>query len=325
MIITRTPFRISFVGGGTDLPSFYHQHEGCVLSATIDKYMYIVLHPTFNKKDTIIKYNKTEIVKNVADIQHPIARELLLKHNISGIEVTSMADVLSGTGLSTSSAYTVGLLNALHNYKDEYYSQAQIAEEACDLELNILKEPIGKQDQYGTAIGGLKMIKFLPNEEVKIKPIYLKHDVMQALNQNLLLFYTGITHSAGAILKEQNKNIIDEKEKFDKLVQMTDLVYDARRALTSENLDEIGYLLHRNWELKRTLASKITNSIIDRYYDTALDNGALGGKLLGAGSGGFLLFYCPKEKQQQLRSALDLIEMPFMFEDEGTKVIYYNR
>ena len=325
MIITRTPFRISLIGGGTDLPSFYHQHEGCVLSTTIDKYMYIVLHPTFNKEDTIIKYNKTEIVRDIKDIQHPIARELLLKHNVNGIEVTSMADVLSGTGLSTSSAYTVGLINALHNYKNEYYSQAQIAAEACDLELNVLNEPIGKQDQYGTAIGGIKMIKFLPNEEVKIKPIYLKYDVMKALNENLLLFYTGITHSASAILKEQSKNIIDEKEKFDKLVQMTDLVYDARRALTNENLDEVGYLLHKNWELKRTLASKITNSIIDRYYDIALDSGALGGKLLGAGSGGFLLFYCPKEKQQQLREALDLIEMPFIFEDEGTKVIYDNR
>ena len=325
MIITRTPFRISLVGGGTDLPSFYHQHEGCVLSTTIDKYMYIVLHPTFNKEDTIVKYNKTEIVRNVKDIQHPIARELLLKHNVSGIEVTSMADVLSGTGLSTSSAYTVGLINALHSYKDEYYSQAQIAEEACDLELNILKEPIGKQDQYGTAIGGLKMIKFLPTDEVKIKPIYLKHDVMVALNNNLMLFYTGITHSASEILKEQSNNIINEKEKFDKLVQMTDLVYDTRRALSRENLDEIGYILHKNWMLKRELASKISNPIIDKYYNCAIDNGALGGKLLGAGSGGFLLFYCPQEKQNQLRTALDLVEMPFTFEEEGTKIIYYNR
>lgn len=322
MIITKTPFRVSFVGGGSDLPSFYHQHEGCVLSATINKYMYIVLHPTFNKQNTIVKYNKTEIVQNVKDIQHPIARELLLKHEVSGVEITSMADVLSGTGLSTSSAYTVGLINALHNYKDELYSQSQIAEEACDLELNILKEPIGKQDQYGTAIGGIKMIKFLPNEEVKVKPIYLKHDVMEELNNNLMLFYTGITHSASEILKEQSKNIINEQEKVDKLIQMTDLVYDARRALNNENLDELGYILHANWLLKRSLASKISNSIIDKYYNIALSNGALGGKLLGAGNGGFLLFYCPKEKQAQLRAALDLIEMPFTFEDEGTKVIY---
>lgn len=236
-----------------------------------------------------------------------------------------MADVLSGTGLSTSSAYTVGLINALYNYKDEYYSQAQIAEEACDLELNILKEPIGKQDQYGTAIGGMKMIKFLPDGEVKVKPIYLKHDIMKELNSNLILFYTGITHSASEILKEQSNNIINGKQKFDALVQMTDLVYDARRALNNEDLDEFGRILHKNWILKRSLASKISNPIIDKYYNIALSNGVLGGKLLGAGSGGFLLFYCPKEKQPQLRMALDLVEMPFSFEDEGTKVIYYNR
>lgn len=325
MIITRTPFRISLVGGGTDLPSFYHQHEGCVLSTTINKYMYVVIHPTFNQQDTIIKYNKTEIVQDIHNIRHPIARELLLKHNVKGVEIASMADVLSGTGLSTSSAYTVGLINALHNYKNELYSQAQIAEEACDLELNILKEPIGKQDQYGTAIGGIKMIKFLPNEEVKVKPIYLKYDIMNELNDNLILFYTGITHSAGEILKEQSQNIVDEKEKFDKMLQMTDLVYDVRRALNVGDIDEIGYLLHTNWVLKRSLASKITNPIIDKYYNIALKNGALGGKLLGAGNGGFLLFYCPKEKQPKLREALDLVEMPFKFEDEGTKVIYYSR
>ena len=169
------------------------------------------------------------------------------------------------------------------------------------------------------------MIKFLPNEEVKVKPIYLKYDIMQELNNNLMLFYTGITHSASEILKEQSQNIIDEKEKFDKMLQMTDLVYDARRALNTGDLDEIGYLLHTNWVLKRSLASKITNPIIDKYYNIALKNGALGGKLLGAGSGGFLLFYCPKSHQQRLREALDLVEMPFNFEDDGTKVIYYSR
>jgi len=153
----------------------------------------------------------------------------------------------------------------------------------------------------------------------------LKHDIMAALNNNLMLFYTGITHSASEILKEQSNNIINEKEKFDKLVQMTDLVYDTRRALSRENLDEVGYILHKNWMLKRELASKITNPIIDKYYNCAIDNGALGGKLLGAGSGGFLLFYCPQEKQNQLRAALDLVEMPFTFEEEGTKIIYYNR
>lgn len=325
MIITRTPFRVSFVGGGTDLPSFYHQHNGCVLSTTINKYMYIVLHPTFNNEDTIIKYNKTEIVQDINNIQHPIARELLKLHGLSGVEITSMADVLSGTGLSTSSAYTVGLLNAIHSYKNEYYSQAQIAEEACEFELGVLHEPIGKQDQYGTAIGGLKMIQFLPNENVKVKPIYLKRDVMIELNKNLILFYTGMTHSATSILKEQSSNILTDKQKVDKMLQMTDLVYDARRALERENLDDFGRILHTNWMLKRGLASKITNPFIDECYECALANGALGGKLLGAGNGGFLLFYCPQENQDQLRDALKLVEMPFTFEEEGTKIIYYNR
>lgn len=325
MIITRTPFRVSFVGGGTDLPSFYHQHNGCVLSTTINKYMYIVLHPTFNREDTIIKYNRTEIVQDVNNIQHPIARELLKLHDLSGVEITSMADVLSGTGLSTSSAYTVGLLNAIHSYKNEYYSQAQIAEEACEFELGILQEPIGKQDQYGTAIGGLKMIQFLPNESVKVKPIYLKRDLMIELNKNLILLYTGLTHSASSILKEQSTNIISDKQKVDAMLQMTDLVYDARRALERENLDDFGRILHTNWMLKRGLASKITNPFIDECYETALKNGALGGKLLGAGNGGFLLFYCPYEKQTQLKESLKLIELPFNFEEEGTKIIYYNR
>ena len=325
MIITRTPFRVSFVGGGTDLPSFYHQHNGCVLSTTINKYMYIVLHPTFNREDTIVKYNRTEIVQDINNIQHPIARELLKLHDLSGVEITSMADVLSGTGLSTSSAYTVGLLNAIHSYKNEYYSQAQIAEEACEFELGILHEPIGKQDQYGTAIGGLKMIQFLPNESVKVKPIYLKRDLMIELNKNLILLYTGLTHSASSILKEQSTNIISDKQKVDAMLQMTDLVYDARRALERENLDDFGHILHTNWMLKRGLASKITNPFIDECYETALKNGALGGKLLGAGNGGFLLFYCPYEKQTQLKESLKLIELPFNFEEEGTKIIYYNR
>lgn len=287
--------------------------------------MYIVLHPTFNNEDTIIKYNKTEIVQDVNNIQHPIARELLKLHGLSGVEITSMADVLSGTGLSTSSAYTVGLLNAIHSYKNEYCSQAQIAEEACEFELGVLHEPIGKQDQYGTAIGGLKMIQFLPNESVKVKPIYLKRDLMIELNKNLILFYTGMTHSATSILKEQSSNILTDKQKVDKMLQMTDLVYDARRALERENLDDFGRILHTNWMLKRGLASKITNPFIDECYECALANGALGGKLLGAGNGGFLLFYCPQENQDQLRDTLKLVEMPFTFEEEGTKIIYYNR
>ncbi len=323
MIITRTPFRVSFVGGGSDLASFYRRHEGCVLSTTINKYMYVVIHPTFNRDETIVKYNKTEIVGNCREIQHPIARQLLLDHQIDGVEIVSTADIPSGTGLSTSSAYTVGLIHALYAYQGKYCSQERIAREACETEIEKLGEPIGKQDQYGTAIGGLKIIRFLKDDTVEVEPLTLRRTLREALDENLLLFYTGMTHSAGEILKEQSANVTSEEDKYRNLVRMTELVYELREALSEENLDRFGEILHENWLLKRQLASKVSNGAIDKYYDLALANGALGGKLLGAGGGGFLLFYCPKENQPRLRSALyNLVELPFHMEQSGTKVIY---
>lgn len=323
MIITRTPFRISFAGGGSDLPSFYRRHEGCVLSTTINKYMYVVIHPTFNRKDTVIKYNKAETVRSVREIQHPIARQLLLDHKMEGVEIVSTADIPSGTGLSTSSAYTVGSIHALYAFQGKFCSQERIAREACELEIEKLGEPIGKQDQYGTAIGGVKLIRFLPDDTVDVEPLIITPDIRQKLDQNLLLFYTGMTHSAGEILKEQNSNVISEEDKFQNLVRMTELVYEMRTALISGHLDDFGAILNENWLLKRKLASKITNDVIDKYYQTAIDSGALGGKLLGAGGGGFLLFYCDKKYQNRLRSALsNLVELPFSLENSGTKVIY---
>lgn len=323
MIITRTPFRVSFAGGGSDLPSFYHRHEGCVLSTSINKYMYIDIHPTFNRGDTVIKYNRTETVTDIRKIQHPIARQLLLDHKMSGVEIVSTADIPSGTGLSTSSAYTVGLLHALYAFQGKYCSQERIAREACELEIDELGEPIGKQDQYGTAIGGLKFIRFFPDETVEVEPVIIKRSVLNQLNDNLLLFYTGETHSASQVLKEQNENICLEKSKFNNLVQMTKLAYEMRETLTNGDLDRFGEILHQNWLLKRELASKISNDTVEIYYKIAMENGALGGKLLGAGGGGFLLFYCPKEKQLRLRAALsDLTELPFNMENSGTKVIY---
>lgn len=323
MIITRTPFRISFVGGGSDLASFYEKHEGAVLSTTINKYMYVTIHPSFNKGETVIKYNKTETVSDVHKLQHPIARQLLLDHGIEGCEIVSTADVPSGTGLSTSSAYTVGLIHALYAYQGKYCSQERIAEEACRLEIEELGEPIGKQDQYGTAVGGLKVIRFLQDGSVEVEPIVVSRTVQRELNENLLLFYTGLTHSAGEILKEQNKNVATEKDKFNSLVKMTSLVYDMRDSLSHGKLDDFGTILNENWQLKRSLTSSISNNFIDKYYDIAMKNGALGGKLLGAGGGGFLLFYCPKEKQLRLKAALsDLALLPFDLENSGTKVVY---
>lgn len=323
MIITRTPFRVSFAGGGSDLPSFYKKHEGCVLSTSINKYMYVIIHPTFNRDDTIIKYNRTEVVSNIRKIQHPIARQLLLDHKISGVEIVSTADIPSGTGLSTSSAYTVGLIHALYAFKGKYCSQERIAREACQLEIDKLGEPIGKQDQYGTAIGGLKFIRFLPDDTVEVEPMIIDKSVLERLNNNLLLFYTGLTHSASHILKEQNKNLLNETEKFNQLIRMTELAKEMKYTLANGNLDEFGRILNENWVLKRKLASEISNDLIETYYNRAMENGALGGKLLGAGGGGFLLFYCPEEKQLRLRSALsDLTELPFDLESSGTKVIY---
>ena len=323
MIITRTPFRVSFAGGGSDLPSFYRKHEGCVLSTSINKYMYVSIHPTFDRKITSIKYSKAENVEDVRQIQHPIARQLLLDYKVSGVEINSIADVPSGTGLSSSSAYTVGLINLLKAYTGKYASQAKMAEEACRVEINKLGEPIGKQDQYGTAIGGLKFIRFLSDDTVDVEPVIMRPKTRQKLDKNLLLFYTGLTHSAGEILKEQSKNMVDDDKKFENMVKMTDLTKEMYRVLLQDDLNRFGEILHENWKLKREMTSGISNPLVDKYYDIAMNAGAKGGKLLGAGGGGFLLFYCEKCNQDRLRSALsDLVELPFSMENGGTKVIY---
>lgn len=323
MIITRTPFRVSFAGGGSDLPDFYHRHKGCVLSTSINKYMYIYIHPTFNRENTVVKYSRTETVDDVRKICHPIARQLLLNFKMSGVEIVSTADIPAGTGLSTSSAYTVGLIHALYAFKGKYASQEKIARKACMVEIGQLGEPIGKQDQYGTAVGGLKLIEFFPDEHVEVTPLFLNKATMRELESNLLLFYTGMTHSAGTILKEQGKNIASDDSKFENMVKMTGLAYELKDALTDGRLDDFGKILNEGWRLKRGLVSTISNDTVDKYYDIAIQNGATGGKLLGAGGGGFLLFYCPKERQMRLRAALsDLVELPFSFDFSGTKVIY---
>lgn len=290
---------------------------------TINKYMYVSIHPTFNRDETVVKYSQTEIVRDVRAVQHPIARQLLLDYGIDGVEIVSTADVPAGTGLSTSSAYTVGLIHALNAFRGKLCSQERIAREACELEIEKLGEPIGKQDQYGTAVGGLKFIRFKSDDSVEVEPLAVSRQKLSELEGNLLLFYTGLTHSAGEILQEQNKNVAGEDKKFQNLVKMTELAYELREAVVAGKLDDFGRILNENWLLKRELASQISNDKIGKYYDLAMANGALGGKLLGAGGGGFLLFYCPKEKQKRLRSALsDLWELPFAMESSGTKIIY---
>lgn len=323
MIITRTPFRISFVGGGTDLADFYLLEPGAVVSTAINKYMYIVVNKRFDS--TIrVSYSKTEIVKNVDEIQHPIVREALKLVGISdGIEIVSIADIPAGTGLGSSSSFAVGLLNALYAYKGMLRSAEQLAREACHLEIDILGEPIGKQDQYIAAYGGLRYIQFNPDETVFIEPIMYNKVNKDELNQNLLLLYMGDTRKAGSILEEQKANI-RQGDKTEFLRKMRDLAVELRKNLNSDCSPEIlGVFLHKGWSLKKQLASGISSREIDGYYEKALNVGALGGKVLGAGGGGFLLLYCPREKQARVREALNVLTFTeFLLEPEGSKIIY---
>jgi len=323
MIITRTPFRVSFIGGGTDLPDFYHVEPGAVVSTTIDKYMYIVVNKRFD--DTVrVSYSRTEIVKDVEEIQHPIVREALKQVGITkGMEIVSIADIPAGTGLGSSSSFTVGLLNALYAYKGILKSAEALAREACHIEINILGEPIGKQDQYIAAYGGIRYIEFNPDETVFIEPIICTKESKKELSQNLLLFYTGDTREAGSILKEQ-KASAKQADKLASLRKMRDLAFQLKEELANSSTPEIlGEFLHKGWMLKRQLASGITNETIDGYYEKAISAGAVGGKILGAGGGGFLLLYCPKERQPRVQEALSNLTLTnFSLEPEGSKIIY---
>jgi len=322
MIGTRTPFRISFAGGGSDLRSFYSKHPGCVLSTTINKYMYIFVHPFFDEKIQV-KYSKTELVENINEIQHPIVREALKKFQIKGIDINSIADIPAGTGLGSSCSFTVGLLHALYAYVSIYASKEKLAGEACELEIDFLKEPIGKQDQYAAAYGGINFITFHPNESVNVEPVILPANKFKELEENLLMFYVGGNRSARDVLKDMESNITNTHEKFNNLLKMTELAQQLRKSLLSGNIKDIGYFLHENWILKKSLSHKISEDKIDYYYNRAIENGALGGKLLGAGGCGFLLFYCEKESHEKLRIGLsDLRELQFMLDNFGTKVIY---
>ena len=323
MIGTRTPFRMSFIGGGSDLKEFYSRTPGCVISTTINKYMYIFIHPFFDDRIQI-KYSKTELVNRIEKIKHPIVRETLKRFDIKGIDINSIADLPAGTGLGSSSSYTVGLLHALYTYTNQNVSPELLARIACETEIEILKEPIGKQDQYAAAYGGLNLIRFFPDGKVKVESLKMKKKVFKQLQENLLLFYTGTTRSASDVLSDQKYNILNEQSKYDSLVRMTELVEKAYKQLCESNLEGFGKTLDENWQLKKSLSNKISNTDIDDIYSLAIKNGALGGKLLGAGGGGFLLFYCNKEHQAQLRNVLNnLKEIEFKFEMDGTKSIAF--
>lgn len=324
MIITKTPFRISFVGGGSDIEEFYTRSEGAVLSTSINKYMYIASHNFFDSKKIRIKYSQTETVRDINEIQHPIVYQALKKFNINGaLEISSNADIPAKSGLGSSSAFTVGLLHNLYSREGTYVSKSVLAAEACDIEINKLKEPIGKQDQYAAAFGGLNIFRFNPEGTVGVEKIHLKKEIYQSLQQNLLMFYIGNIRKASSILKEQKHNMKD-KNKSLKLEDMVKLVWELRDSLYQGRLDDFGKILHENWLLKKDLASKISSRIIDEIYETGLRQGALGGKILGAGGGGFVLFYCPNpDNQKKMRDAFrKLPELKFEFENEGSMLIY---
>lgn len=321
MIISRTPFRVSLCGGGSDLPSFYTKHGGCVLSTAIDKYMYISVHPSFNRNTTSLKYSKTETVTDLEDIEHVYFKDMLKRLDVKGVEITSTADVPAGTGLGSSSSFTVGVLHSLYAYNGKYVSKETLASEACEVELLDLKQPIGKQDQYAAAYGGLNFYTFNRDGSVFVEPVLMEHEKFKQLQKNLLMFYTGDVRSASAILKEQGANVTaGDKEKNQQ--RMCDLTYHLRTELNNGKIDAVGEILDESWQLKRTLAAGISNPHIDEFYETAMKNGAVGGKLLGAGGGGFLLFYVKEENQNRLRDALKLPEMPFQFDGQGSSIIY---
>jgi len=324
MIITRTPLRVSFCGGGTDLRSYYSRQAGAVVSAALNKYVYITvnrLSPYFQNR-ILLKYSKTELVDSLDEISHPIIREAMkMTGVVDRVEITSMADIPAGTGLGSSSTYTVGLLHALYTLKGEYVSAGRLAKEACEIEIERLGDPIGKQDQYIAAYGGICRILFNPDETVFVDPVICSRETKTALEGNLLMFYTGKTRRAGDILEKQ-KAATETKMKV--LTKMRDLGVQALEVLRQgRDLSGFGEILHDGWVLKRTLVETITDDDIDQYYEAARKAGAIGGKLLGAGGGGFLLFYVETQNQHRVREVLgNLRELPFRFEPQGSKIIY---
>ncbi len=324
MIIARSPLRISLGGGGTDLPSYYEKFGGFLIAAAIDRYVYITLHDTF-VPDLIVKYSELERVPEAAQLKHPIIREAfgLLGMKGHSLELTSMADIPSGTGLGSSGSFTTGLLKALHAYKKNLVQPADLAAQACDIELNRLKEPIGKQDQYIAAYGGLTCFNFLPDGKVEAWPLKVSDETRDNLEDNLLLFFTGYSRSASSILKEQ-----DQKSKqadagmIENLHFVKGLGQQSKVALEAGNLHEFARLMDVHWQRKKQRSGGMSNPKINEWYDLALANGALGGKLIGAGGGGFLMFYA--EDKARLRHAMrqsGLKEVRFRFDFEGTKLV----
>ena len=321
MIITRTPFRISFAGGGSDLPSFYEHEPGAVLSTAIDKYIYISVMERFGSTFRV-SYSKTELTDTVEQIEHPIVKACLRRSGLKrGLEIVSMADLPAQSGMGSSSSFTVGLLHALKATEGRIVSQNSLAAEACEIELKDLKEPIGKQDQYIAAHGGLQYIQFFPDGRVSVDPVGCLPETRRELGRRLVVFFTGQTRFAREVLAKQSANTIN---KLGSVRELCNLARSLKAILENGNdLNRFGSILNEAWQIKKSLESSISNSDIDLLYDRGLAAGALGGKLLGAGGGGFLLFFCEPHLQGRLRAELsELQEMPFDLEPEGTKIIH---
>ena len=322
MIISRTPLRVSFVGGGTDLKTFYEVEPGEIIGTTINKYIYIAVNRPLDK--TIkVSYWKTEIVDSIDQVEHSIVRETLKFMGLTNnVEIVSIPDIPPGTGLGSSGSFTVGLLNALYAYKSVFVSREQLTKDACFIEVELLGAPIGKQDQYLAAYGGLQYIQFNPDGSVFVEPIPCPSDVKKELESNLMLFYTGQSRDAGSILaKQQAKS--KEPPTFELLKGVKGLTGEMRKILTEGgDLRRFGELLHMEWMYKKRLVEGISNRRIDEYYERALAAGAIGGKISGAGGGGFLLLYCENKNRQEVREALsDLKEVEFLFDSQGSTII----
>jgi D-glycero-alpha-D-manno-heptose-7-phosphate kinase len=324
MIVSKTPLRMSFVGGGSDLPAFYREEMGAVLSTSIDKHMYICVNKKFDGRIRI-SYTRTEEVDTPKQVEHPLVREALALAGIDGgIEIASMADIPSkGSGLGSSSTYTVGLLNALFAYKNQYVSKGTLARLACEVEIDRCGEPIGKQDQYAAAYGGLNLIRFHPDESVSVDPVVCQPQTLAQLEASMLVFFSGRTRSASKVLARQSEALrgTDRRALMRRMVQ---LAFELKQELESCQLGNFGSILDENWRLKTQLASGISDPQIDGWYSTGLANGATGGKLLGAGNGGFLMFVAPPERHRQITHALsDLTPVRFQFDRNGAQIVFY--
>ncbi len=325
MIISRTPFRVSLVGGGSDFREYYRDKPGSVVATAINKYMYVTVNKRFD--DTIrVSYTRTEIVEKLDDLQHALIREAMRMVGVTrGIEVTTIADIPAGIGLGSSSTLTVGVLNALQAYMGRHVSAEELAQKACEVEIEILKKPIGKQDQYLAAYGGLQHVSFEPDETVRVNPIICSHETKRSLVRHLMLFYTGIDRASSSVLQEAKSKINSNGRTRASLDEMVRLAECLRQMLRKNELNSIGEILDRGWALKKNMGSKVTNGVLDGYYDLAREAGAEGGKILGAGGGGCLLLFVRENRQREVMEAMKstrLTPIEFDCEPEGSKIIY---